>query len=190
MAINAAYARVGVTGAAFRAPLGSTFVAVTTTLAVPTTPFVDLGAISEEGLTETRTQERTQFTPWQSTSAFRTVTTSEEKTFNVTFWESKKETVGLYYGVTTADMSETAADSGIITFDESDRTTPEAACWIFDIFDGDNQRRFECPRAEATPNGDIVYGPANMIGYPLTITAYPVDGVSIRRYFKEGWDLS
>lgn len=190
MAINSALARVGVTGAAFRAPLGSTFPTITTALTAPTSPFVDLGAISDEGLTETRNQERTTFTPWQATSSFRTVTTSEEKTFTAIFWESRKETVAMYYGVAVADMEETATDSGIITFDEADRTAPDAACWIFDIFDGDNQRRFECPRAEATPNGDIVYAPGNIIGYPLLITAYPVAGVSIRRYFSEGWDLS
>lgn len=188
--LNSALARVGVTGIIWKAPLGSTFPVISTALTAPAAPFVDLGAVSDEGLTETRSSERTDFTPWQSTSAFRTVVTSAEKAFNFTLWQTQKETVGLYYEVPESVMTETATGSGIITFDEADRPVAVPAAWVFDIFDGSNQRRFECPRLEARPNGDIVYGPANIVGYPLTAIAYPVDGVSIRRYFKEGWDLS
>ncbi len=191
MAINSALARVGVTGVAFVAPKGTTFPAVTTTLPTPGAPFVDLGAISEDGLTEARDEDRTDFTPWQLSSPIRSEVTTTTRTFQATFWETKKETVSLYYQVPTASMSETAAGSGIFTFTEGAKVTPDVRAWIFDIFDGTNQRRFECPLAQVTDRGDIVYSSAELIGYNVTITAYAgTDGVSIRRYFKEGWTLA
>lgn len=191
MPINSALARVGVTGVAFVAPKGTTFPAVTTTLPVPGAPFVDLGAISEDGLTEARDEDRTDFRPWQSLSPIRSEITGTTRTFQATFWETKKETVSLYYQVPVASMTETGAGSGIFTFTEGAKPPQDVRAWIFDIFDGTNQRRFECPLAEVTDRGDIVYASAELVGYNLTLTAYPgADGVSIRRYFKEGWTLA
>ena len=185
MAINSALARVGVTGAAFVAPISTT---LPTGLAVPAGTYTDLGAISDEGLTETRSEDRQEWTPWQSTSPIRTEITSATKTFQITCWESKKETISLYYQVPVADMVEA---TGVVSFDEPARPEQDVRLWLFDVFDGANQRRFICPRAEVTERGDIVYASAEMIGYQMTITAYPgADGYSIRRLFAEGWVLT
>lgn len=190
MAINAALARVGVTGAAFTAPLGT---AIPAAFDAPAAPWVDLGAISEEGLSEGRDEDRQEWTPWQSVSPIRTELTTSTKTFSFTAWETSATTVSLYYQVPVASMTNVAAGTGNVppahvTFDEAARPKPDPRAWIFDIFDGDNRRRFILPRAEVTDRGEITYASAELIGYQLTITAYPgSDGVSIRRRFMEGW---
>jgi hypothetical protein len=182
MAINADLARVGVTGAGFVAPLAT---ALPAALAVPGTGWVDLGAISEEGLTETRSEDRVEFTPWQSTSPIRTEVTSTTKAFTFTCWESSAAVNSLYYQTPIASMT---TATGVVSFDEAARPVQDIRAFIFDIFDGTNQRRFILPRAEVTERGDIQYASGNMIGYPLTVTALPgTDGISIRRLFKEGW---
>lgn len=184
MATNADYARVGVTGAAFVADLGTT---LPTDLAAPGTGFVDLGYMSEDGLTESRTEDRAEFTPWQETTPIRTEITGATKTFSITCWETNAAVVSLYYQTPTTDMTET---TGVVSFDEQGRPAPDPRVFIFDVFDGDRQRRFICPRAEVTARGDIQYAAGNIVGYPLTISAYPgSDGVSIRRIFDEGWAL-
>jgi len=184
VAINAALARVGVTGAAFVANLGAT---LPTGLAVPGTGWTDLGAISEDGLTEARDEDRAEFTPWQSTQPIRTEITSATKTFSFTCWESSAAVISLYYQTPTASMT---ANAGVVTLEEAARHAPDPRAFIFDIFDGANQRRFILPRAEVTGRGDITYSSGEMVGYELTVTAYPgTDGVSIRRLFSEGWAL-
>lgn len=184
MAINSALARVGVTGTAFVAPLATT---IPTALAVPGTGWADLGAISEDGLSESRDEDRAEFTPWQSVSPIRTEITSASKTFSFTCWESSAQVISLYYQTPTTSMT-TATD--VVSFDEAARPSPMYRMFIFDIFDGTNQRRIVCPRAEVTERGDITYSSGEMIGYEFTVTAYPgTDGVAVRRLFKEGWTV-
>ena len=49
-------------------------------------------------------------------------------------------------------------------------------------------RRIIIPYGEVTERGDISYKSDEMIGYEITISAYPSsDGVSVRRLFQEGW---
>lgn len=182
MAINSALARVGVTGAAWTAPLGT---AAPVGLADPGEGYVDLGAISDGGLSESRSEDRTGFTPWQSTSPWRTEITSSEKTFKFTAWESSAAVTSLYYQTPISAMTTT---SGVVSFDDQARPTQDVRVFLFDIFDGDNQRRFFLPRAEVTDRGDITYASGDMIGYEMSVTAYPgTDGIAIRRLFKEGW---
>lgn len=188
MGINSALARVGVTGVASVADLGTTAPVGLAALAVA---FVDVGAISEEGLTESRDEDRNEWTPWQSTSPIRTEITTSKKTFQITCWESSKIVTSLYYQVPVASMTDTAAAGGVpayVSFDEPAKPAPDPRFWVFDVFDGTKRRRFTCPNAEVTDRGDVKYASSDIIGYPLTITAYPgADGISIRRHFADGW---
>lgn len=185
MAINADLARVGVTGAAFVADVGAV---APTGLAVPGVGWVDLGAISDEGLTETRGEDREEWTPWQTVTPIRTEITGATRTFQFTCWESSAAVISLYYQTQLAEMTEA---TGTVTFSEGPRPAQDRRAFLFDIFDGDNQRRFYLPNAEVTERGDITYASAEIIGYPLTVVAYPdaTSGNTIERSFSEGWSL-
>jgi len=64
-------------------------------------PWVDLGAMSTDGLSEAAGETRTSFKRWGSIVDFKSVITDQQKTFDVTFIESNPNVLGLFYKVTT-----------------------------------------------------------------------------------------
>lgn len=175
MAQNAALVRAGISGAAFVGSVGATY---PTGLAVPGTGFEDVGAISDEGLLEARSEERTVKTPWGSTSPIRTLLTSAEKTFQITCWETNPTVLSLFYQVPIADMTEA---TGVVSFNDPAIPERDLRAWVFDVFDGDVQHRFEVPLAEITNRADVSHNQGDVTAYQFTITALPgSDGVAIR----------
>lgn len=81
-----------------------------TGLGAVTSPFVDLGALSTDGIAEALSDTRTTFKRWGSIIPFRTVITDEQKTFDVTFLESNANVLGLFYRVATPTPAGTAAN--------------------------------------------------------------------------------
>lgn len=187
-------ARVGVTGAMFVAPSGT---AAPAGLAVPAAPWADAGYVSDNGLVESRNETRQTHTPWQSLTPIRTDITGSAKEFHIILWESKATSVSLYYQVPVASMVSTTAVTGppavpaYMSFDEPAIPAQDIRAMLFDIFDGANQRRFYCSRAEVTARGDVTYKTDTMVGYDLTITAYPgTGGIAVSRIFAEGWNAT
>lgn len=185
MALNAELARLGVTGAVRVAALGTT---APTDLTAWGAGWHDLGYISDDGVTESAEEDSETFTPWQASTPIRTEITSSTKTFSFTCWESNAQTVSLYYRVPVEEMVDNG--SGLITFDEKGKPKRDLRAFGIDVIDGSYQRRFILPYAEVTERGEITYVSNELIGYELTITAYPgQDEVAVRRMFQEGWTL-
>lgn len=186
MATNSELARLGVTGALYVAPLGTT---APTDLGAWGTGWVDLGYISDDGVTESVSEDRQDFTPWQESTPIRTDVTSSTLTFQATLWESKAATISLYYRVSEADMTVTGtAPNEVVSFSQSGKPARDTRAFGIDVVDGTYHRRIILPFAEVTDRGDITYKSDTLIGYDVTITAYPgSDGVSVKRLFKEGW---
>ncbi|MFC5992950.1 hypothetical protein ACFQE5_01845 [Pseudonocardia hispaniensis] len=186
MALNATLARLGVTGMIMVAPTGTT---VPTDLAAWGVGWADLGYISDDGLTESPDEDKAEFTPWQSNTPIRVETTRSTKTFQFTCWETNVNTVSLYYQVPASAMTTTGtAPDQIVSFNEQGKPARDLRAFGFDIIDGNYQRRIILPLAEVTERGEVVYKSDELIGYQMTVTAYPgTDGISIKRLFKEGW---
>jgi hypothetical protein len=184
--LDAELARLGVTGALRTAPLGTT---LPVGLTAYTTPFVNLGYISDDGITESQSEDRQEFTPWQSASPIRTEVTKGVTTFHATLWESNWDTISLYYRVGLADATVgTGPDAGVVTIDQKGKPKQDLRVFAVDVVDGVYARRMLVPMGEVTERGDIVYKSDTLIGYEVTITAYEgPDGISVRRIFKEGW---
>lgn len=182
MASNALLALVGATGVASTAPTGSTAPTDLDPLAVA---WNDLGYISQDGMTQAVDEEQQSWTPWGALSPIRTQVTSSKKTYAITCWESNATVLGLYYKVPDADL---VADgvTGLVAFAESDKPAPDRRAFCFDILDGaDNQIRIYIPLGEVTERGDVVYKSDDLVGYPMTVTAYPgPDGNSVFRTMK------
>ncbi len=186
MAMNSELARLGVTGALWVAPLGST---LPTGMEAWPSDFVDLGYISDDGVTESVDEDTEEFTPWQSATPIRTEITSSTKTFQCTLWESKAATLSLYYRVPESDMS--VDEDGVVSFEEAGKPTRDLRMFGLDVIDGTYRRRIILPYGEVTERGDISYTSDEMIGYEVTISAYPdSNGVAVRRMFQEGWNLA
>jgi hypothetical protein len=181
MASNAQLALVGASGVGYTAVLGTA--APTDFTALPTA-WNDFGYISQDGMTAAVDENRTSWTPWGSLSPIRTQTTSSNKTFAVTCWESNKTVLGLYYKQQTATL--TPDTNGVITFNEVNQPAPDRRSFVFDVMDGaSNLIRIYVPLGEVTERGNVVYKSDDLIGYPITVTAYPgSDGVSVHRMMK------
>ncbi|WP_263251635.1 phage tail tube protein [Saccharopolyspora rosea] len=188
MALNAELARLGVTGALYTGPVGTT---APKDLGAWASDMVDLGYISDDGITESRDGDTETFTPWQSNAPIRVETTKSVVTFAATLWESNFNTISLYYRVGLGDMTQTGTGAdAVVSFAEKGKPKRDLRCFGIDVIDGTYHRRIFLPYAEVTERGDVVYKSDTLIGYEVTITAYPgSDGSSVLRLFKEGWTL-
>ncbi|MFI2216526.1 hypothetical protein ACH47B_06540 [Rhodococcus sp. NPDC019627] len=182
-----ALVRLGVTGALRVAPKGSTF---PVEMGAWTAPFVDLGYISDEGITENREADSTPFTPWQTNAPIRVETTSEIITWETVLWTTSFDTVSVYFKVKEADMEVGTVDTAVVSFVDGDKKDRDLRAWGIDVIDGVYARRVSIPNGEVTERGGLTYRKDQLIGYPVTVTAYPgPDGWSVKREFKEGWTL-
>jgi hypothetical protein len=182
MASNSLAALVGASGVAFTADVGS---AAPTALDALPVAYADLGYISQDGMTAAVDEERQSWTPWGALSPIRTQVTSSTKTYAITAWETNRTVLSLYHKVPVTDLAADAT-TGIVEFGESDKPAPDRRSFVFDIFDGDaNRIRIYIPLGEVTERGDVVYKSDDLVGYPMTISAYPgPDGKSVFRTMK------
>lgn len=175
MALNANAVRVAITGAAYVAPLGTTG-PVDSTSNVPAAA-VDVGWISDEGITESNTAESTEIKGWQGGQTVRKVVSSSAVTFAFTAIETSKTVLELYHKgskvVTTTGKSVLAVKA----------PGPDRRMFIFDVIDGDKHIRIVVPDGEVSETGDIAYKGDSAIAYALTVTAYPgADGTVALKY--------
>ncbi len=171
---------VGADGGAWAAPLGTAQPA--DPRQAPASPWMAIGAISDDGLSMGFDEDSESFTPWGLSSPFRTVVTSSTRTFQFTMWETRRPIVrSLMFRQDVADLDPTG---GVVTFAESGTVTPDRRSWIFDIYDGDNFERIFVPEGEITDRGDITAAQGEMQGYEVTVTAYPdaAGNISYRSY--------
>lgn len=180
--------RLGVTGALRVAPKGTVLpvnMADWSTIAEA----VDLGYISDEGITENREADTTPFTPWQTNAPIRVETTSEIITFETVLWTTSFDTVSVYFKTPESEM-EYDETSEVVSFVDGDKKARDLRAWGVDVIDGIYARRALIPNGEVTERGGLTYRKDQLIGYPVTVTAYPgPEGWSVRREFKEGWML-
>lgn len=183
---NALLVSLGVTGSIHYAPHGTE---EPKGLEVYKPPFVNLGWISEDGLTEAIARESNAFTPWQSNSPVRESATSEEFTFSATLWTIGGLANAMRYGVHEDDM-EFVKDGEYVEFMQGKNLPEEFRYSLsFDILDGQKHRRFILPAASAIDPSDVTYQKGELVGYPFTWRANfdQEAGYSIKRRFKEGW---
>lgn len=161
---------VGSNGGAWVAPLGTA--QPVNPEGVPAAPWLAIGAISEDGLTNGVEEDSESFTPWGLSSPFRTVVTSSVRTFSFTAWEINRPIVkSLQYRIAVAEF---APVSGVTTFAETASQTPDRRAWLFDVYDGAGVwERFFIPEGEITERSDVTYQQGEMAGYEWTISTYP-----------------
>jgi hypothetical protein len=167
---SADLAVVGSNGGAWCAPVGTA--QPTDPEGYPGSPWLAIGAISEDGLTNGVEEDVEQFTPWGLSSPFRTVVTSSIRTFSFTAWEINRPIVRALHN--RLDVADLVPDGeGIVTFAESATQSPDRRAFLFDVYDGTTWERFYVPEGEITERSDITFQQGEMAGYEWTISTYP-----------------
>lgn len=163
---------VGANGAGWTAPLGTSSPGDPDVQ--PLSPWLPLGAVSEDGLTQGFDEDSQSFTPWGFTAPIRTTITSSLRTFSLTVWETGRVIVqSLQYRIPTADLTPT---SGLTTFAETASPVPDRRAFWFVVLDGDTFKRgFFVPEGEITERSDVTHKQDEVAGFEWTITAYPDD---------------
>lgn len=147
-----------------------------TTLTAPTsassnlpTGWTDLGFISEDGVTESLSQDTQKLKAWQKGQTVRTLVTDGEASFKLVLLQTSAESIALYYGGTVG------TDGSIVSDPTAER--PRHA-FVLDVIDGDSRIRKYIPQGQVTEVGDLVYKGTEAVGYEVTITAHYSDAIS------------
>jgi len=174
VALTSDNVRVSVTGAVSVANTGTT--APTSASVALAAGFVDLGYVSEDGVTESRERSTNQIKAWQNAATVREVITDASLRYTFTLIETTEASLELYYGgtVDTTDGS----------IDINAAATGGRRSFVIDVVDGDQVIRTYIPEGEVTEVGEQVYQSGEPIGYEVTITAYDVNGVAATKFYS------
>jgi hypothetical protein len=173
MALDSDNVRVAVSGAVYVAPTGTT--APTTSGSTLDAAFVDLGYVSQDGVTESIDRSTTQIRAWQNGSLVREVTQEGTYSVSMTFIETNEAVLELYYG--------TANDAGEFAIDPT--STGGRKSFVVDVVDGDAVERIYIPAGEITALGERTLASGEAVGYEVTITAYAdADSTTVTKWFS------
>lgn len=153
-------------GGVFRAPLGTTLPTDATTALSAT--FKNLGYVSDDGVVNAKTRENTEVNAWGGDKV-RDLQTSKADTFKMRFIEARN--VDVLKAVHGDDnVTET---NGKITIRENSKELDRAVWVIDEIMNDGYLKRTVIPDGKITEVGDITYKDNELIGYEVTISAYP-----------------
>jgi hypothetical protein len=141
---------VALTGAVLSAPAGTAGPVDPTTAWAAA--WINLGWISEDGVTESYSDDSNEIKAWQGGTTVRTVITGSTATYQFTAIETNKEVLARYHkgSTVTADVGNTFSTIEIASAQADSRA------WGFDVVDGVNHIRIILERAEVTERGILL----------------------------------
>jgi hypothetical protein len=129
--------------------------------------FKEVGALNEDGITETTSQERNNVVIWQRNQIARKLPGTAEKTFKFAAAETRIFNLGLQFpGSTVATTGEGASVA------ESAPQT-DIRRWVLHGIDGNSKVRLYIPFGEITDRGDTSWSANGVTMFDWTLTAYP-----------------
>lgn len=179
MSVSPDNVRVAITGAVSKGAYGAT--APTSAISALTT-YVDLGAISEDGVTETLPEngEATQIKIWQNGATVRTVrsTSDDLPSWSFTLVETSVATLETAYGVTLDDTD------GSIEYVVQNRGSNS---YVLDVVDGSHLRRSHIPKGTVKSVGEVKLANTEAIGYQITIEGEldPTTGYNFKSWYPD-----
>ena len=154
-------------GAVYRAPLGTEL--PTSASAALGAAFVDMGYISEDGVTNSNTIESDDIKAWGGDTVL-SLQTDKTDTFQMTLIETMNENV-LKAVFGNANVTGTFA-TGLTV--KANATEQIEASWVIDmIARGNAKHRIVIPNAKITEIGDVTYSDSDAVGFEITLTAMP-----------------
>lgn len=139
--------------------------------------WTDLGYVSDAGIVYAPSRTTEKIKAWQNAATVREVVTEAGATWQITFIETKKEVVALYYAATVDD-----ADGSV---DVDPALTGGRQRFVIDVVDGTKYERTYIPAGELVEApGEQTSASGEPVGYTVTITAYPSSELS-NKYFQK-----
>lgn len=178
-AMNVSTGKPNISGAVFRAPLGTTL--PTDATSALDAAFVALGYVSEDGLSNSNEMDVSAIKAWGGMIVYRSLTELTDE-FKLTLIESKNvDVLKAVYG--SENVETTAGGETKVTIKAED---PEEAVWVFDLaLRGGQAKRIVIPDGAITARDEITYNDSDPIGYGITVSAYPdSDGKTHEEYFE------
>lgn len=172
MALDSSLVRVAVTGGIY-ANLDGGAIPPTSATAPLGPDFDELGYLTDAGVVMSISSDTQQITAWQNADNVRTIQTSHDVTFQFSLLETNEHTMRAFFG---------NYDDGHVEVDG--RLLPRMP-WVLDVLDGDKKIRVVIPEGQITERGDVSMVNGDAMSYPITLTAYPVDGVKAHLYIAD-----
>lgn len=154
-------------GAIHWAPLGSSL--PTSATASLDAAFVELGYVSEDGLTNNNSPESDTVKAWGGDTVLN-LQTDRPDTFALTLLESlNTDVLKTIYGASNVTVDGSGNIAVKATADEM-----TSGAWVFDmIVKGGRAKRIVVPNGTISELGEIVYKDDEAVGYNITITDVP-----------------
>ncbi|AIT62182.1 Ig domain-containing protein [Corynebacterium doosanense] len=168
---NAGAARVGVTGAVRRAPLGT----ATPVLAADhkySDVFKNMGYLSPDGVEISFDEDKSEFIPWQELNAIREDITKSVKKIKITLWEFTRGNAEVYFGLAKGSVKENP-DTGVWSFYEDAIPNFQREQYSIDVVDGDAAMRLVVFEAQVSSRESIAIKRDEMIGLTIELSVYP-----------------
>ena len=165
---NVSTGKPKITGAVYRAPLGTTLPTDATTAL--SGAFVDMGYISDDGVVNSNNPSTTKVKAWGGQIVL-IVTTEKPDTFKLKFIESLNSNVlETVYGVNNVTVD---AVNGTYAVKANTAALEDYVYVIDEVLKGGAKKRIVIPTGELSALGDVVYKDDQAIGYDVTLDALP-----------------
>lgn len=147
--------------------------------------YLDLGIVSEDGLSIDTSVSTEEIEGYGLFSAARVITTKEAKSFKITGRETNPVSLALYerLPLTGAGAPTVTPASGAMAV-TSGQSRSQTYVAVFDAVDGANKIRKVCPSVELIDKDSEQISKAANVAYGMTFTAYPdSSGNSVYTYY-------
>ncbi len=174
------------TGGVLRDP-ANTAVLPTDSKTVLPAGFIALGYIGEDGVEETVDRSTDKIKAWGG-DVVKVVQTDFSVTYGFTFYESASaDVLKAVYGDANVTTTPATTTSGTEQAVKINSTTLPNSRWVFEIKDGDARIRIVVPIGRITAVGAVTYNDGSVVGYPVTIEAFPdASGNQAYKYLNDG----
>ncbi|MFM9616861.1 phage tail protein [Streptomyces turgidiscabies] len=171
---------VGTAGKAYMADVGSTF---------PTGPevawgsdFTDMGFITPDGLEEALEEERTQLDAWGEDAPVIDLARKRTQTFKLVFRQTTAQLLSLYYQVSIANMTSTAAAVGppakkqFLSFGSGSLADTVEIALGLDVIMSGKRHRIMIARCGVSDREAVKHSAEDSSNFGLTFTALAAPG--------------
>jgi hypothetical protein len=152
--------------AVYAAPLGTTL--PTSATATLDNAFVDLGWVSEDGVTNSISRETTKHRAWGG-EVVKVTQDNYTETLRLTLLESSAEVLGVVYG------HDNVTENGDTITVEHSRLMMERQSFVVDFIDGEKAGRIVVREGQVTELSDVVYVHRDLTRYEVTVDVFKPD---------------